>query len=480
MKRRKISSPKTRIEKDALGPVKVPAHAYHGAQTQRAAENFPISGWRLSGGFVRALGLIKKAAAETNLSLGLLDRRRAAAIIASAREVAEGRFDDEFVVDVFQTGSGTSTNMNANEVIANRAIERLGGKRGSKKPVHPNDHVNKGQSSNDVIPTALHLAALVDLEKFLYPSLKILRKSLERKAKKFDSVVKLGRTHLQDAVPVRLGQEFSGYAAQIELAEEGVRKASDRLRGLPIGGTAVGTGVNTHPAFAKGVCARLSKATKLKLHEARNHFEAQAARDGAVELSGALKVLACALMKVANDIRWMASGPHGGLGEITLPDLQPGSSIMPGKVNPVMCEAVTQVAAQVVGADTAVTVGGATGNFELNVMIPVMAHNLLESIRISGNVSKIFAERCVDGIKVRPARCRALAERSGALVTALVPHLGYDLAAQIGLESGRTGRTVREIVKERGLLSDRELDKALELRKMTEPTRPRSKRRVKR
>jgi fumarate hydratase, class II len=404
---------KTRIEKDALGPVAVPANAYYGAQAQRASENFPRSGWRMRPSLPRALALIKLAAAETNMALGLLNRKLGAAVVRAAREAAEGKFDAEFIVDpLFQSGSGTSSNMNVNEIISNRAIEMLGGVKGTKTPVHPNDHVNLGQSSNDVFPSAFHVAALLDLENALYPSLAVLRRSLERKAKAFDGIVKLGRTHLQDAVPVRLGQEFSGYAAQIALAERGIRAAADRMRELAIGGTAVGTGVNTHPDFAGGVCARLSRATGVRFTEARNHFEAQGARDAAVALSGALKALACALMKIANDIRWMGSGPHGGLGEIRLPDLQPGSSIMPGKVNPVMCEAATQVSAQVVGCDAAVTMAAATGNFELNVMIPVMAWNLLESIHLLADMSRAFAEKCVDGIEADAKRCRELAARS--------------------------------------------------------------------
>jgi fumarate hydratase class II len=464
----KRSSLKFRVEKDALGPVEVPIEAYYGAQTRRAELNFPISGWRLRPSFTRALALIKAAAAEENLSLGLLDRRRARTIRRAALEAAGGKFDGEFVLDVFQTGSGTSSNMNANEVIANRAIELLGGERGSKKPVHPNDHVNKGQSSNDVVPSAVNLAALMDLRDILHPGARRLEKSLSKKAREFDSVVKLGRTHLQDAVPVRMGQEFSGYAEQIRLALRAVANAEARLHGLALGGTAVGTGMNAHPRFAAGVCRRLSTMTGIAVHEAHNHFEAQGSRDGLVELHGALKVLAAALMKIANDVRWMASGPAGGLGEITLPDLQPGSSIMPGKVNPVMCEAATQAAAQVMGHDAALTLGGATGNFELNVMIPMMAWNVLESIHILGNVCRLFAEKCVDGIRANRERCRELAERSSALVTALVPHIGYDRAAALGLEAARTGRSVRELVVERKILTAKEAEKVLALRPLTE------------
>ncbi len=465
----KPSSPKNRVEHDSLGPVEVSASAYYGAQTQRAVANFPVSGERFPRPFLRALGLIKKAAAEANLELKLLDPRRARAIARAAQEVADGLRDADFPIDIFQTGSATSTNMNANEVIANRAIELLGGKIGSKSPVHPNDHVNLGQSSNDVIPTAAHLAALLTIHERLLPALKTLQASLARKAEEFDGVVKLGRTHLQDATPVRLGQVFGGYATQIANGSRRVEIASHDLLELAIGGTAVGTGLNRHPRFPALVAKRLARETKLPVREAPNHFEAQGARDAMVAASGAVKTAAVSLFKIANDIRFMASGPNAGLGEIFLPELQPGSSIMPGKVNPVMCEVATQVAAQVIGNDAAVTVGGATGNFELNAMIPVMVRNFLESVHLLSSACELLALRCVDGIRANAQRCRDLAESSDMIVTGLAPYIGYDKAASLAKEARKTRKTIRQLVTERKLLTPAVIEKALDLRRMTEP-----------
>jgi fumarate hydratase, class II len=456
-----------RIEKDTMGEVRVPADAYYGAQTQRALENFPVSGMRFPRRFIQAIGLVKSAAAAVNGELGLLEPRTSQVMAAAADEVADGRWDGEFVLDVFQTGSGTSTNMNANEVIANRAIEMLGGERGSKD-VHPNDHVNMCQSSNDVIPTAIRLAALVSISEDLIPALERLHRSLSAKARELDDVVKVGRTHLMDATPVRVGQELSGYATQIEKGVERLRSASERLTELPLGGTAVGTGLNAHPEFASRAIAVLADRTGHRLHEAQDHFEAQGAQDALVEASGALKTVAVSLMKIANDVRWMGSGPRAGLGELRLPALQPGSSIMPGKVNPVAGEIVRQVAAQVIGNDATVTVAGALGEFELNVMMPVMAHNLLQSIALLSRAAALFAERCVDGLEADAERARALVEQSFPIITALVPKIGYDAAADIAKEALATGRGIRDIAAERNVLTPQELDEALDVRKMTD------------
>jgi fumarate hydratase, class II len=456
-----------RIEMDTMGEVRVPAGAYYGAQTQRAVENFPVSGLRFSRRFIQAIGLIKGAAAKVNAELGLLDPRIADAVQRAADEVADGRLDAEFVLDVFQTGSGTSTNMNANEVIANRAAELLGGQRGSKE-VHPNDHVNMCQSSNDVIPTAIRLAALLGISEGLIPALERLGAALAAKADEFDDVVKVGRTHLMDATPVRLGQEFSGYATQVARGVGRLGSALERLAELPLGGTAVGTGLNAHPEFSARAIALLSDRTGHPLREAADHFEAQGAQDALVEGSGALKTVAVSLMKIANDIRWMGSGPRGGLGELRLPSLQPGSSIMPGKVNPVITEVVRQVGAQVIGNDAAVTVGGALGDFELNVMMPVMAHNLLEAVDLLTGAATIFRERCVEGLEADAERARALVEQSFPIITALVPKIGYEAAADIAKEAQATGRGVREITAGLELLSPEELEEALDVRKMTE------------
>ena len=457
-----------RIEKDSMGEMKVPASAYYGAQTQRAVENFPVSSRRFPRRFIRALGMIKLAAAQVNRELGLLDPKLAEAIAQAAQEVIDGKLDDQFVVDIFQTGSGTSTNMNANEVIANRATELLGGQIGSKV-VHPNDHVNMGQSSNDVIPTAIHIAALEAIEEDLLSALRKLHHTLKAKAQEFDKVVKIGRTHLQDATPVRLGQEFSGYARQIGLGIKRVERVRESLAELALGGTAVGTGLNAHPEFPKRVIQRLSEMTGIGLREAENHFEAQGAQDALVECSGALKVVAVSLMKIANDIRWLGSGPRSGLGEILLPEVQPGSSIMPGKVNPVIAESAIQVAAQVIGNDLVITLGGQWGNFELNTMMPVMASNLLESIQILANALSNFADRCVAGIRADEARCREMIEESLAMGTALAPEIGYDEAAKIAKESYLTGKTVRGIAKERKILPEDRLNEILDPWRMTEP-----------
>lgn len=453
----------SRIETDSMGQVSVPAGAYYGPQTARAVENFPISGLRFSRAFIRALGLIKQHAAATNAELGLLDARRAQAIQQAAREVADGKLDAEFVVDVFQTGSGTSTNMNANEVIANRAAELLGGTRDDKS-VHPNDHVNLGQSSNDVIPTAIHLAALEGIELRLQPALKELHSALAEKAKSFGNILKVGRTHLQDATPITLGQEFSGYASQIEHGLGRLKQAGASLAEVPLGGTAVGTGLNTHPEFARRSIQRLAEKTKLPLREATNHFEAQAARDACVETSGVLRTVAVSLIKIANDIRWLGSGPRAGLGELKLPPTQPGSSIMPGKVNPVMCEMVLQVGAQVFGHDAAVVFAGASGNLELNTMMPVLAWNLLQAIELLSNASRVFARRCIIGLEADTARCRDNLERSLAIATALAPKLGYDKTAHIVKVALETGRTLREVALELSGLDDAALDRLLDPR----------------
>jgi fumarate hydratase, class II len=456
-----------RTEKDTMGEVRVPAQAYFGAQTQRAVENFPISGIRFPRRFIQGLGLIKWAAARANEELGLLESRIADAIRRASEEVASGELDGEFVLDVFQTGSGTSTNMNANEVIANRATEIVGGERGTKE-IHPNDHVNMCQSSNDVIPSAIRLAALLGIADDLIPALERLEAALTEKATVFDDVVKVGRTHLMDATPVRLGQELSGYATQVARGVERLRSARERLAELPLGGTAVGTGINAHPEFAPRAIAALAERTGQPLREAEDHFEAQGSQDALVEASGALKTVAVSLMKIANDLRWMGSGPRGGIGELRLPSLQPGSSIMPGKVNPVITEVVRQVAAQVMGNDTTVTVGGALGEFELNVMMPVMAHNLLQSVDLLTSAATIFRRKCIEGLETDAERARALVEQSFPIVTALVPKIGYEAAADIAKEALATGRGVREIAVERKVLSPEELEEALDIRRLTE------------
>lgn len=455
-----------RIEKDSMGEMQVPAAAYYGAQTARAVENFPISNLRFSRKFVRALGLIKKHAAITNTSLGLLPTKVSKAIQRAAQEVMEGKLDNEFVVDIFQTGSGTSTNMNANEVIANRAIELLGGKRGDKS-VHPNDDVNRGQSSNDVIPTAIHIAALDGIVHELIPAMNELHGALRKKAEEFGEVLKIGRTHLQDATPIRLGQEFSGYASQIEHGLERLKAAGDDLGELALGGTAVGTGINTQPEFARRTIKGISKETGLKLREAANHFEAQGAIDACVATSGVLKTLGVSLIKIANDIRWLGSGPRCGLGELKLPATQPGSSIMPGKVNPVMCEMMIQVCAQMIGNDAVVTFSGTYGAFELNTMLPVTAYNLLQSIELLASASRVFAPRCVAGLEADKEKCESNIEQSLAMCTALAPVIGYDSAAKIAKVAYETGRTVREVAREISGLDKRRIDELLDPRKQT-------------
>ncbi|MGQ0618030.1 MAG: class II fumarate hydratase [Acidimicrobiia bacterium] len=456
-----------RTERDTMGEVLVPAWARWGAQTQRAVENFPISGETIEVALVHALAAIKGAAAPVNARLGVVPDDVAAAIATAAAEVAAGDWDDHFPVDVFQTGSGTSSNMNANEVIASLASQRLG------SPVHPNDHVNASQSSNDVFPSAIHVAAAAAVKTGLLPAVRHLADALAERAAAFEDVVKSGRTHLMDATPVTLGQEFEGYRAQLSAAAERIAAALPTVCQLPLGGTAVGTGINAPPGFAAEVIAALAAALELPLTEAPDHFAAQGARDALVGLSGDLRVLSVALVKMANDIRWMASGPRTGLAEIRLPDLQPGSSIMPGKVNPVLCEAVTQVGAQVIGNDAAIAFAGSQGNFELNVYLPLMARNLLQSTRILSRVTTLFADRCVAGIEADTERCRAYAESSPSLGTALNPYLGYEKAAALVKASMTTGRSIRDLVRDEGLMTDDELDRALDVRSMARGVAPR-------
>ena len=456
-----------RVERDSMGEVEVPRDALFGAQTRRALDNFPLSDLRKPRRFVQALGAIKLEAANVNYELGLLDEGLRDAIVRAAEEVMEGELDNQFVLDVFQTGSGTSTNMNANEVVSNRAIQLLGGELGSREPVHPNDHVNRGQSSNDVIPTAIHLAALISIKEDLIPALEKLTGALQGKAREFDEVIKTGRTHLQDATPIRLGQEFEGYAGQMERGIQRVHKAMDELSEVALGGTAVGTGVNTHPEFASKVCGRLSARFGVEVRETGNHFQAQSAMDGAVFASGALKTVAVSLMKVANDIRWLGSGPRAGIGEIALPEVQPGSSIMPGKVNPVIAESAAMVAAQVMGNDATITIAGQSGNFELNVMLPLIAYNLLQSIELLANACENLTDQCVVGIRATE-RGPDLVEKGLMLATALAPEIGYDRAADISKEAYKTGRTIREVAREKTDLSDEELDRLLDARQMTE------------
>ena len=460
-----------RIEKDSLGEVKVPRDAYWGAQTQRAIENFPISGIRFPRPFIKALGLIKYAAAKVNKELGYLDPQLADVIMQAAMEVAEGKFDDQFPVDIFQTGSGTSTNMNANEVIATRANEILTGNKHTKNPVHPNDHVNMGQSSNDVIPTAIHVSAYSETVEKLIPALEHLRDTILKKAEQYKDLVKTGRTHLMDAMPLTLYQEMSGWARQIELGIQRIKDALPRVAELAIGGTAVGTGINTHPEFGRRVSEELSRLTGHPFREAENHFEAQSAQDAIVELSGALKTVAASLMKIANDLRWMNSGPIAGLAEVKLPALQPGSSIMPGKVNPVIPEAVRMVAAQVFGNDATITWGGALGDFQLNVMLPVIAHNILESIKILANASRVLADKAIAGFEVNRKRIENLVDRNPILATVLNPIIGYDKAAEVVKKALAEEKTVKEVVVELGYLTPEEAEKLLDPILMTTPGR---------
>jgi fumarate hydratase class II len=457
-----------RIEKDSMGEMKVDDKALYGAQTARAVENFKVSGVGIGREMIAALGIIKLAAAQVNLELGNINDKTSKAIQQAASEVVDGKLDQHFPIDVFQTGSATSSNMNTNEVIANRALQIIGHPLGSKE-IHPNDHVNFGQSSNDVIPTAIHLSASIQIDTKLIPALTKLQASLENKAQEFDSIVKIGRTHLQDATPIRLGQEFSGYADQVKCAIKAIENITDGLHALAQGGTAVGTGINTHPEFGKRMAKKLSELCGVKFSEASNHFAAQGSMDAAVQASGALKACAVTLMKIANDIRWLGSGPQLGLGELELPAVQPGSSIMPGKVNPVIAESLIMVCAQVIGNDAAITVGGIYGNFELNTMLPMIARNLLESIRLLANGTEMFTTKLLSGLKANRQRIESMNEKSLALATSLAPRIGYDLAAEIAKESFKTGKTVREIAVERRVLPLDELNKVLDLKRQTEP-----------
>ncbi len=459
---------KMRLERDSMGELEVPAQAYYGGNTRRAELNFPISNLRLGRSFIKAIGQIKQSAAVVNLDLCAIESDIAQAIIASAGRVIEGEFDDQFVVDVFQTGSGTSTNMNANEVISNVAIESLGGTIGSRTPVHPNDHVNKGQSSNDVFPSAIHLAAAVSIKDNLIPALQELENSLREKSKEFWGIVKTGRTHLQDATPIRLGQEFLGYAGQLELGRKRAEKALAELSVLALGGTAVGTGIGMHPEFSSRVITRLGELTGLNLSESTNHFQAQSTLDAVVSASGELKSIAVGMLKISNDLRWLGSGPRAGIGEIKLPEVQPGSSIMPGKVNPVIAESVAMVSAQVIGNDTTITIAGQSGNFELNVMMPVAAHNILESIELLATSAKNLARQCINGLTATDKGPEMVMEGL-AICTALAPIIGYDAAAAIAHEASQNGETIKEVALRVSDLTSAQLDKILDPLSMTEP-----------
>ena len=459
---------RTRTERDSMGEMQVPAVALWGASTQRAVLNFPVSSLRFNRRFIKSLGQIKLAAAEVNRDLGLLDAQHADQIIAAAREVIDGKWDDHFVIDIFQTGSGTSTNMNANEVIANLAIERMGGERGARGLVHPNDHVNIGQSSNDVIPSAIQLAALTAIEEELIPACEELREAFDEKRRAFWPIIKTGRTHLQDATPIRLGQEFEGYASQMKKSVERLRYAQHELGDVPLGGTAVGTGVNCHPDFARLVCEKLSAMNGVEIWETKDHFQAQNTLDSLVAASGMVRTLCVSLFKICNDIRWMASGPRAGLFELLLPEVQPGSSIMPGKVNPVIPESLVQVAAHCIGNDTAVMVSGTTGNFEINVMMPVSAHNLLEAIDLLASGIRNFTAQCIRGIEATD-NGPAMVEKGLAIATALAPVIGYDAAAKISKEAFASGRTIREVARDVTDLSEQDLDRILNPEDMTKP-----------
>ncbi|MBP64245.1 MAG: class II fumarate hydratase [Dehalococcoidia bacterium] len=459
---------KMRLERDSMGELEVPAQAYYGGNTRRAELNFPISNLRLGRSFIKAIGQIKQSAAFVNRDLGAIEPDIAQAIIASAGRVIEGEFDDQFVVDVFQTGSGTSTNMNANEVISNVAIESLGGTIGSRTPVHPNDHVNKGQSSNDVFPSAIHLAAAVSIKDNLIPALQELENSLREKSTEFWGIVKTGRTHLQDATPIRLGQEFLGYAGQLELGRKRAEKALAELSVLALGGTAVGTGIGMHPEFSSRVITRLGELTGLILSESTNHFQAQSTLDAIVSASGELKSVAVGMLKISNDLRWLGSGPRAGIGEIKLPEVQPGSSIMPGKVNPVIAESVAMVSAQVIGNDTTITIAGQSGNFELNVMMPVAAHNILESIELLATSAKNLARQCINGLTATDKGPEMVMEGL-AICTALAPIIGYDAAAAIAHEASQNGETIKEVALRVSDLTSAQLDKILDPLSMTEP-----------
>ena len=468
-----------RIERDSMGEVRVPAQAYYGAQTQRAVENFPISGWPLPKPLIGALGLVKLAAAVANRDLGKLTGsgknpltgEQVNHLLAACREVAQGKFDGEFPIDVFQTGSGTSSNMNANEVIANRAIELAGGDRfDAKKPIHPNDHVNMGQSTNDMFPTAIHVAVGLEIERSLLPALKRLADTLAEKARQWDKIIKIGRTHLADATPLRLGQEFGGLARQLELSLERGRRAQQAVLELPAGGTAVGSGINTHPEFGRRVAAALAQETGIPFVEAANHFEANAQRDGLVECHGQLRTIASTLFNVSNNIRWLGSGPRCGFYEIKLPDRQPGSSIMPGKVNPVMCESMMQVTARVMGNDQTIAICGASGGqFQLNIMMPVMGQTTLESIMLLSGATNAFVDFCAVEMEANEEACEASVEKSLSMVTSLNPLIGYEQAAALAKEAFKTGKTIRQLCQERGILPESTLREALDPWRMTEP-----------
>lgn len=458
-----------RTEKDSLGDVSIPAGAYYGAQTQRAVENFPISGHPMPAPFVRALGLVKLAAARVNADLGKLDASVAKHIESAAREVVDGKHDAQFPIDVFQTGSGTSSNMNANEVISNRGIELAKGEVGSKDPVHPNDHVNMGQSSNDVVPTAIRVSVARAMKDDLIPALDSLASELEAKAKSWSEICKIGRTHLMDATPLTLGQEFSGYAAQVRKGIERAERAIEAVRELPLGGTAVGTGINAHPEFSARVCRILHEETRIEFYEAKNHFEAQAANDACVEASGQLRTIAASFAKIGNDIRMLGSGPRCGIGEIRIPSLQPGSSIMPGKVNPVMSEMLVQVSTYVMGLDVTNTIAGRDGHFELLVTLPLLCYSIHEQIKVLANGARVFTERCVKGLEADEERCRELVEKSLMLVTALNPVIGYDNAASVAKQAYAENKTLREVILERGLVEADKLDELLDPSSMTRP-----------
>ena len=450
-----------RIEKDTMGQMEVPDDSYYGAQTQRAFQNFQISDIKIPRPMIASIAMIKRSAAIVNHKLGFFDSKIKDAIVRACDEVIQGKFDKQFIVDIYQTGSGTSSNMNANEIIANRACEILSGKKGDKSLIHPNDHVNLGQSSNDVIPTAIHIAATLELNKRLIPELKLLEKSLDSKSKEFDKIIKIGRTHLQDATPITLGQEFSGYKHMINQSINRIKNNLSFLNQLAQGGTAVGTGINTHKDFGKLIAKEISVITNIKFQESKNHFEAQATQDSIVELSGSLKTLAVSLHKIANDIRWLGSGPRSGIGELILPPVQPGSSIMPGKVNPVICESLIQVSAQVIGYDTAITLGGLGGYFELNLMLPLIGHNILESINILSNGMKMFRLNLVNDLKANIDKCEGYIEDSLAMCTSLAPIIGYDKAAFIAKEAFKMNKSIREICLEQKILPEKELDKIL-------------------
>ena len=454
-----------------MGTIEVPDDAYYGAQTQRAVENFPISGITISKSMIQALAIIKRSAAVVNHDLDILDEERKKAIIQAANEIIDGKYDSQFPVDVYQTGSGTSSNMNCNEIIANRASELMGGTIGSKEPVHPNDHVNLGQSSNDVIPTAIHIAANTMLEKELIPALQLLAEELDKKTSKFAGIIKIGRTHLQDATPITLGQEFSGYTQMVKNGIKRIQNAQGLLSELAQGGTAVGTGINTKEQFGSLMAKEISSYTGISFKEADNHFEAQAAQDAAVETSGVLKTIAVSLSKIANDIRWLGSGPRAGLGELILPAVQPGSSIMPGKTNPVICEAMIQVCGQVIGNDTAIIIGGQGGVFELNLMLPLIAHNLTNSIELLANGARVFTNKLIIGLQANEEKCSGYIEGSLAMCTSLAPVIGYDKAAEIAYKAFESGKTVREITTEEKVLNKEQLDKLLDPEMMTKPSK---------